>query len=158
MNVNTFGYALGLLILLLASGCGTTAAASRDSQFLAIFQVPTHPRLYLKVEVPDTQPNVGVLYIVDNYTGNSVYFEDDTLGLRAYKYYDDQREWRRVNVSLRVFEKNIVVPSGDPARFPHGLFIRSAFEEKGALRLAVVGWTNPAARQPIAAYADIDLK
>ncbi len=146
---------LAASLVLLIAACATVTQSNPDMEFQAMLGIRTDPNLRLQTQDDGS-------FVVLNHTEKTIFFHDDSLGLRAYKYDVSKKTWILTPVEPEILHPNqpVIVPPKDPYSFPFGAFEPWWFTEKGKLRLVVVGWTDPANPKgsQIAAYSDVEIR
>ncbi len=147
--------------LLLITACAPAAQSNQETEFQSVLSIRTDPQLRLVTQYEGTADS-PIVFVVNNHTDKTIFFQDDSLGLRAYKYNASKKTWTPVPVEPEILHPNqqVTVPPKDPYSFPFGAFEPWWFTERGKLRLVVVGWTDPANPKgsQIAAYSDVEIK
>ncbi len=153
-------FLLASLALLIAA-CAPVTQSNPETEFQSVLRIRTDPKLRLNTQHAGTVDD-PIAFVILNHTDQTIYFQDESFGLRAYKYDASNGTWLPVSVRPLILNPHqpVTVPPKDPYLFPFGSFDPWWFPEKGKLRLVVVGWTDPANPKgsQIAAYSDVEIK
>jgi hypothetical protein len=144
-----------LICLAGVSGCSRTGPmlTTGEQQFQSVIGVRLDPEFKLVTDAAQYKVSDLVAYQPSNKTDKTIFFQDQTFGLRAYKYDPVSKQWMGLgNPSRLIGGQPISVP---PYDLPNTFFAEGIYT--GALRLVVIGWTDPSNPEGsrIAAYTDI---
>ena len=127
-------------------------------------QAKLDPAITLQTEdriYDSNNPHEVIGYIVRNLSARTLYFQDEGLGVRVYKYDPNGQEWLRLELRTRWNPKVTTIPPGQPPPFSgvSGILPENV-PSTGAVRLVVVGWDNPMFPEwsKFAAFKDIEIQ
>lgn len=133
------------LLLATLSACGSTGHYDKDVEFLAMVGANKIPGVQLQTDRTTYNLGQGLAYVVINKTVEPLFFKDQSLGIQIYQYDEIQRDWQRINTTLKVgFPKETqVLPLRIENDLPTYGFGPGQIDAKGKIRLAAFGWTDP---------------
>jgi hypothetical protein len=150
--------------LLLATACGAAAGAVREeAEFREMFGSSLTADLVLLTDNEKYHRHDTIGYRIENRTGQTVWFVDQSFGVRAFAYNEGSERWVELDLGFHVSDpapKAIGPGRGGPLDY-YALWIdRIDVPEDGKIRLVITGHTdltNPAVDCVYVGYADVEV-
>jgi hypothetical protein len=135
--------------------------ASYESQeahiaFQKAIQTPVNPAIHLLTEkkLYHRKDEIGIW--VENGSNRVLFFNDQSLGLKAYQYDQQQETWRLIDLGFTLGDPHATtVNPGPRTPLPSISIPVEWIKASGPLRLVITGTTDQG--QPFAAYKDIEI-
>jgi len=155
-----------LLLLLCASSCaqqGSFVDVEAEARFREMFGSSLTDELVLATNNRKYHNNEIIDYWVENNTDQTLWFEDQSFGIRSFAYDEAAKQWVQVDLGFRVSEpiaKSIESGGGGVLDFYVLSADRIALPEDGRIRLVITGHTdltNPVLDRIYVGYADVEV-
>jgi hypothetical protein len=141
------------------SACSQQKAADPDAQFASVIGARLEPQLELRTQKKQFAPSDPIGLLVLNRTGKTIFFEDQSFSVRAYKYDTRAEKWVPVSLGFYIlFPEQLAVPPIQETTVPPS-YVMNTNLPPGKIRLVIVGWTEQSkpADTRIAAYTEIEI-
>jgi hypothetical protein len=152
---------LFFLIVLSTSGCGllstdSSTLSKAESAFREMIGVPIEPRIRLLTEQDEyhRQDDIGIW--VENRSNYTLSFRDQSLGLEAYQYDEQEEAWKSVDLGFILADPQaIAVKPGPRTALPSVSIPVEWIKASGKIRLVITGMTDFG--QELITYKDIEI-
>lgn len=150
-----------LIMALIASSCslprGTNPTSHQlEDAFQVTLGIPIEPKVRLLTEKNRYRREDWIGVWVENRTTHVLRFTDQSLGLHAYQYDEEDATWRSVDLGSTLGNPYVtIVTPGPRSPLPSSSIPVDRIRASGKIRLVITGVTDQ--RQPFAAYKDIEI-
>ncbi len=130
--------------------------AIAEAQFREMIDVRVPKRVVFYTDKKTYQRQELIRYWVENRTGQTLWFVDQSLGLRAYQYDEGTQRWKTVDLGFTVGapQRTAIQPSG-PSIMPNYAIDTDRIKRSGKIRLVIMGVMDDG--QEFAAYTDVEI-
>lgn len=148
-----------MLLLLSVSSCGSGAGdynSTAEAQFREMIGVRVPKRILVYTSKKRYTREEGVGLRVENRTGQTLWFVDQSLGIKAYQYDKGTGQWRSVDLGFTVgAPQTTAIEPGGPPIPPNYTIYADMIKGSGKIRLVITGVMEDG--QAFAAYTDIEI-
>jgi hypothetical protein len=157
---------LMLLLLLCGSSCGQkrgSVNAEAEAQFRDLLDSASTTELVVFTDKQRYHRNDIIDFWVENGTSQTIWFEDQSFGVRAVTYDEASKQWVPVELGFRASQpmaRSIESGGGGVLEYYTLLADRIDVPEDGKIRLVITGHTdltNPAVDRLYVAYTDVEV-
>jgi hypothetical protein len=142
--------------------CSSQQDIDPETQFLLEIGAKTDPQVILGTNSMKYGPaQGGVIYWVLNRMTRPIYFPDQNLGVRIFKFDPIKKGWTRLPLGFYTANPySVVIPPRTNAQQYVGGVPLENIPATGSVRLVVVGWVDPdnPEKSKVAAYADLEIE
>ena len=148
-----------MLLLLSVSSCGSGAGdynSTAEAQFREMIGVRVPKRILVYTSKKRYTREEGIGLWVENRTGQTLWFVDQSLGIEAYQYDQDTGQWRSVDLGFTVgAPETTAIKPGGPLVSSNYTIYADMVKGSGKIRLVITGFMEDG--QAFAAYTDIEI-
>ncbi|HJX38139.1 MAG TPA: hypothetical protein VJ714_06050 [Anaerolineae bacterium] len=152
-----------LLLAITSSPAASTTDEEAEARFRELFGSSLTDQLVFLLDKREYHRHDTIGYRVENRTDQTIWFVDQSFGVRGFAYNENSQQWVELDLGFHVSEpmaKAIEPGRWDPLDY-YALWIdRIDLPEDGRIRLVITGHTNltvPALDQTYVAYADVEV-
>jgi hypothetical protein len=142
------------------AACSCSSNGNAKDQLLHNIGARVDPHVQLVANRKQFKLPHSIVYEIVNQRATPVCFEDDSFGLRIYRYDASSQQWIRLPQPYATHpDITCVKPAPSQGIENTGVIGLNRISVTGMVRLVVIGWTDPSNPEgsKIAAYADIEI-
>ena len=148
------------MIWLFIIGCNPTSSSTLPQQAEVTFRttvgIPIESRVHLLTKKDRYKHDDSIGIWIENRTDSKLLFKDQSLGLHAYQYNNQNQEWRLILKPIVAADPYAVIVTPGPRSVLPIVFLPGEWiQVAGSIRLVITGTTERG--QPFAAYKDIEI-
>jgi hypothetical protein len=150
-----------LVLALFRRPAAPAASAEAEAKFRETFGSTLTDELVVLLYKREYHRQDIIDYRVENRTDETLWFEDQSFGVRGFAYKENEGQWVEVDLGFAVSEpmaKPVQAGPPDVGDFYDLLIDRIDLPEDGKIRLVITGYTDlrfPALHETYVAYADV---
>lgn len=144
IEIQTGNFLLVIASLFMLAACTPQKITDPESEFQAETRLKIDPQVILATNRGKYELGQPIAYWVINRKPKSIYFQNQSLGLCAYKYDSSTHRWLKVKLGDDPYApRSVSIYPGTTDAFPGHVIFSGAISDTGMIRLAIVGWDDP---------------